>query len=103
MPMDYTRYPADWKAIALATKEAAHWICQDCGMQCRRPGESFDTHRRTMSVMHLDHNPQNCDPSNLRAACSACHLRYDAAIHAVHAAETRRRKRLSAGQMELGL
>lgn len=68
MPMDYTRYPADWKAIALATKEAAQWICQDCGMQCRRPGEAFDTHRRTMSVMHLDHNPANCDPLNLRAA-----------------------------------
>ena len=53
MPVDWSRYPKDWKAIALAVKEAADWVCGDCGRQCRRPGEPFDTHARTMSVHHI--------------------------------------------------
>ena len=103
MPVDWTRYPDNWDDIARAVKDAADWICQDCGMQCRRPGERFDTHRRTMSVMHLDHNPQNCTPENLRAACSKCHLAYDLKHHMRNAAATRRRQRVDAGQMELEL
>lgn len=101
MPVDWSRYPANWKQIALITKEAAGWICQDCGMQCRRPGEPFDTHRRTMSVHHIDHDPPNVDPINLIALCSACHLRRDAPHHAKNAAATRRQQKVAAGQMEL--
>jgi hypothetical protein len=103
LPMQTDRYPADWDAIALAIKEAAQWRCQDCGMQCRRPHEPFDTHKRTMSVAHLNHDPADCRHENLAAWCSACHLRYDAPMHAIHAAETRRRKKVAAGQMELSL
>lgn len=103
MPYDKSRYPPDWDAIALAVKNAAGWICEDCGKQCRRPGEPFDTHRRTMSVHHRDHNPPNVDRSNLVALCSGCHLRLDAPYHATNAAITRRRKRVNAGQMEIDL
>lgn len=85
MPItDKSRYPPDWPAIARAIKAAADWRCSDCGMQCRRPGERFDTHRRTMSVHHLDYNPPN-----------------DAPHHARNAAQTRRKKRIASGQMEL--
>jgi hypothetical protein len=102
MPItDKSAYPADWDAIALAVKVAADWVCQRCGMQCRRPGEPFDTHKRTMSTMHLDHDPANCAPDNLQAACSKCHLTYDAPHHAQNAARTRRAKRVALGQMEL--
>ncbi len=114
MPMQLDRYPADWKEIAMRTKEAARWICQDCGMQCRQPSEVFDTHKRTMSVHHVGvakpdgtpgdpHDKMDVRPENLLALCSKCHLLRDLPIHVQHAAETRRRKRLSAGQMELGL
>lgn len=114
MPMRYDAYPADWKAIALAIKEAADWICQDCGMQCRRPGEAFDTHRRTMSVHHVGvarpdgtpgdpHDKMDVRPENLLALCAACHLRRDLPIHMLHAAATRRRRSVARGQMELEL
>lgn len=103
MPYDRTRYPPDWDVISFAVKEAADWICQRCGMQCRRPGEPFDTHRRTMSTAHLDHNPANCAPENLRGWCAKCHLQYDAPHHAQNAAQTRRRKRIATGQVELEL
>lgn len=89
MPMDRKRYPADWDEIARRVKDEADWKCEVCGRQCRRPGEPFDTHRRTLTVAHLDHTPENCERSNLKAMCPACHLRYDAAQHA----ESRRRNK----------
>lgn len=103
MPMQRDAYPADWDDIALRIKHAVDWVCQRCGMQCRRPGEPFDTHRRTMSVMHLDHNPANCAPENLQPACSRCHLQYDAKHHAQNAAKTRHAKKVAAGQLEIEL
>ena len=92
MPMEKDRYPSNWKEIALEVKNAADWKCQCCGMQCRRPGEAFDTHRRTLTVAHLNHMPEDCRPENLKALCSACHLRYDARHHA----ETRRQRKANA-------
>lgn len=34
--------------------------------------------RIVLTVAHLDHQPENCDPSNLRAWCQRCHNAYDA-------------------------
>ncbi len=45
--------------------------------------------RICLTIMHLDHNPANCDPSNLKAACEQCHNRYDAPVRA-----SNRQKRL---------
>lgn len=45
-----------------------------------------------LTIGHLDRVPENCDPSNLRAWCQRCHLRYDAAHHAKNAKETRRKR-----------
>lgn len=89
MPMDRSRHPADWDAIARRVKDEAGWWCEGCGKQCRRPGEPFDTHRRTLTVAHLDHDPTNCRCDNLAALCAPCHLRYDAGHHA----ETRKARK----------
>ena len=89
MPMERELYPPEWEAIAAAIKARTGWKCEQCGKQCRKPGEVFDTHKNTLTVAHLDHNPANCSPDNLRAMCAPCHLRYDAKHHA----ETRKRKR----------
>lgn len=45
--------------------------------------------RIVLTVGHLDHQPENCDPDNLRAWCQRCHLHYDRHHHA----ETRRARR----------
>ena len=89
MPMQRELYPADWDKIAFAVKEDAGWKCQKCGKQCRKPGEPLDTHKRTLTVAHLNHIPQDVSPENLMALCAPCHLRYDAKHHA----ETRRKKK----------
>lgn len=87
--MNRALYPSDWVEIAVALKNAVGWRCQGCGVQCRRPGEPLVTHRLTLTVAHLDHDPANCALENLRALCAPCHLRYDAGHHAV----TRRARR----------
>ena len=33
--------------------------------------------RFTLTVAHLDHQPENCDRANLKALCAPCHCRYD--------------------------
>lgn len=42
-----------------------------------------------LTVAHLDHNPRNSDPKNLKAMCQRCHLRYDRPHHAKNSARTR--------------
>lgn len=88
MPVNWKDYPPNWKQIAFAKKESVDWKCEKCGKQCRRPGEPFDTHKRTLTVSHKDHNPMNVADENLQAYCAPCHLRYDAKHHA----ETRKVK-----------
>lgn len=72
MPMERERYPKNWDAIARDVKDRADWKCQRCGKQCRRPGEPFDTHKRTLTVAHLNHTPEDCRPENLMAMCGPC-------------------------------
>lgn len=45
-----------------------------------------------LTIMHLDHDLANTDPSNFAAGCQRCHLTYDAQLHATNAAKTRRAK-----------
>lgn len=78
MPVDWSKYPDDWKPMVKAIKQAVDWKCQVCGKQCRRPGEPFDTHQRTLTVAHINHVESDCRQENLVAACAPCHLKYDA-------------------------
>lgn len=43
-----------------------------------------------LTVAHLDHKPENCGPSNLRAWCQRHHLAYDQEHHAETAWRTRK-------------
>ena len=102
MPMKRELYPRNWDEIATQVKKSANWHCQECGKPCQKPDESkFDLYLRlltrdkawldhlydesrlqhftrfVLTVAHLDQTPANCDPSNLKALCSVCHLKYD--------------------------
>lgn len=54
-----------------------------------------------LTVAHLDHDPRNCDPSNLKALCQRCHLRYDIEHHGETAARTRRQGKAVADMFEV--
>lgn len=56
---------------AVVTKDALHWrarrhrkdACEDCGAT------------NGLHVHHVDRDPSNNDPSNLRTMCGSCHLK----------------------------
>lgn len=95
------RYPADWPDISHRIRfDRAEGQCE-CAGECRKrhpsgrcPARHLERHPRTGSVVvltvaHLDHTPENVDDDNLRAMCQACHLAYDADVHAANARRTR--------------
>jgi hypothetical protein len=94
------RYPKDWRAISLRIRERSGWACE-CSGQCGRHDErcgaaNGEPHpvtdsRVVLTVAHLDHVPEHCEPGNLMAMCQRCHLSYDAAHHARNARQTRRK------------
>ena len=103
MPMQRDLYPADWEEISRRIRfERAGGCCEWCGAVHGAIHPETGS-RVILTVAHLDHDPANCDDDNLVALCQRCHLGYDAEEHALHAAETRRRKLVDAGQMELAL
>lgn len=75
-PMKKELYPAEWSVISFEIRDAADWVCQECDMQCRKPGEPFDTHRRTLTVAHWDHDTEAPEVF-LVALCPTCHNAHD--------------------------
>jgi 5-methylcytosine-specific restriction endonuclease McrA len=100
-------YPKNWKQIRKSILERANNHCEFCGVENYAEGyrdsegkfvESYGMQQEAdaldgekiikivLTIAHLDHNPQNCYPENLRALCQKCHLNYDIEHHK----ETRR-------------
>ena len=95
-PEHAARYPRDWKAVSAYARDRAGWRCQGSPAYPECVAVNGLPHPVTASlvvltVAHLDHQPENCDPANLRAWCQRCHLTYDAAFHAINARATRRK------------
>lgn len=100
-----SRYPGNWKAISLwVRRDRAGWRCEqvdDAGQRCRAVnGEPhpLTLSRVVLTVAHLDHQPENCAPENLRAMCQRCHNRYDAPMRRRGIAE-RQRAKMAAGDL----
>ncbi|GIK42459.1 MAG: hypothetical protein BroJett011_62920 [Chloroflexota bacterium] len=111
MPVDYSRYPKDWKKISRAIRERDGWRCKFCGAENGQPNPHTGS-IVVLTVAHLGvdrpdgspgdkHDKLDVRPENLAALCQACHLNYDRDEHAQNAARTRRQKKVRAGQMEL--
>jgi hypothetical protein len=61
----------------------------------RRNGKKYHAVRIVLTVMHLDHQPENCADENLLHACQGCHNRYDAPMRRRGIEERVREKRAS--------
>lgn len=128
MPMNRKLYPVNWKEIADRCKAEAGHKCQECGAEAGTwvcfhrtdkkrfvgideeeelywNGEEYEDKAVLiqLGVAHLDQDPSNNDPDNLRVLCRGCHLRYDAPFHAVKARKTKSKKKhqavLMSGQL----
>ena len=91
-PENRARYPKDWKRIRAKILNRANHRCEQCGIpngafRNRTTGQWTDDHGRVeswsavdgdrttkivLTIAHLDHTPENCDPANLRALCQRC-------------------------------
>jgi 5-methylcytosine-specific restriction endonuclease McrA len=101
-PENRRRYPATWKAVRAAILERAGNCCEGSPAypDCRAAnGERHPItgSRVVLTIAYLDHTPEHCDPSNLRAWCQRCHLTYDARHHLA----TRRIRNLGSAQLTL--
>ena len=102
MPMQRDRYPANWKAISFAVRNRDQNRCKWCDAMNGQPHPETGS-KVVLTVAHIDHDTTHNEWENLAALCQRCHLRHDARQHATNAAETRRRRKVEAGQQELGL
>ena len=104
-PENRKRYPKGWKAISKRIRfDRAGSRCE-CRGECGTDHQAEVGHNRcnainyrdhpitgssvVLTVAHLNHVPEHCHDSNLRAMCQRCHLRYDAPMKA-----TGRRRRM---------
>lgn len=101
MPVDYSKYPADWKAISARIRDRSGGRCEcggDCGLHHERRCEEQNGQpakwargRVVLTVAHLNHDPMDCRDDNLKAMCQRCHLRYDVDHHKANARARRHR------------
>lgn len=86
-----------------AGKDIDTYMLHDARIYCADTGEYLgQTHMSNyevgnmvdivLTIAHLDHTPENCNPENLRAWCQRCHLRYDHKHHMENARITRKSK-----------
>lgn len=75
-PENQHRYPADWKDIRRKILERAGKRCEFCGAENHKSNPVTGS-RVVLTIAHLDQQPENNNPDNLRALCQKCHLGYD--------------------------
>ena len=102
MPIDYSKYPKNWKTeIRPRILKRANNCCEFCGIEnnstvyreknksgtiWHRKMEEAPIHWRNypikvvLTIAHLDHDEtnHNVKDERLAALCQLCHLRYDA-------------------------
>ena len=129
-PENQARYPKDWAEISKRIRRRARNRCEcrgECGLRHHRvkgkqidlPPElqikgtrafrcaavNGDPHPVTKSKVvlttaHLNHKPEDCADTNLKAMCQKCHLTYD---RHHHASNRRRTRELKTGQGTLNV
>ena len=76
-PENVSRYPKNWNAIRTAILIRSGLRCEICGAYNGSPHPVTGA-KVVLTIMHMDHTPENCAGSNLKAACQKCHNSYDA-------------------------
>lgn len=98
-PENAARYPKDWPEISRRIRiERAQNHCESVPGQPPCGAEQGERHPITgaivvLTVAHLDHQPEHCADTNLRALCQRCHNRYDQPHRRKNAAATVRAKK----------
>lgn len=120
-------YQGEWKTIRQQRLDAAGHKCEWCGVPDRKwIHRNTEDHKQftviysaydfyaalrsgnyltfiILTVAHLNHDPSDNRPENLRALCQLCHLRYDMKHHVQSRRMNRRKAAINNGQLEFDL
>jgi hypothetical protein len=95
MPIDYKKYPKDWKQIRARILKRANNCCELCHapngqvvlrekatgrwqvMYFYYSKEIYKKVKIILTVAHLDHNLKHNEDYDLLALCQRCHLKID--------------------------
>lgn len=100
MPIDYKKYPKNWKELRQQVLDRANNKCEFCGVENYSTGvrevdgtftkmegmalevaelDGDKTIQIILTIAHLDHDETNHNVKidRLAALCQRCHLRYD--------------------------
>jgi hypothetical protein len=102
-PCDCAGVGLQWPSMTPITYREAREFAQVANTES--DGRDADGNRWfviVLTVAHLDHDPRNCELSNLKALCQYCHLHYDQEHHAETAYETRRNGKAAADLFPMG-
>ena len=100
MPIDYKKYPKNWKLIRKNILIRSNNTCEFCGAKNYQP-HPVTCSKVILTIAHLDHDINNNNLDNLKSLCQRCHLQYDQKQHKISAALTRKNKKIQNGQLEL--
>jgi len=102
MPIDYKKYPTNWKEIRLRILQRANNKCECCGLKNKEIVSSYIENGKrvwkktslgewyrllspkqvtvVLTIAHLDHDEWNhsIKDERLKAMCQLCHFKYDA-------------------------
>ncbi len=106
-----TQYPPTWREMVAQVRARSNNRCEGSPAYPDCKAENGKPHPVTGSIVMLttahlyedDDTRTMTDISRLAHQCQRCHLTMDARLHARHAAETRRLRRIAAGQLMLGV
>jgi heterodisulfide reductase subunit B len=77
MPVDYRKYPADWRATSSRIRFGrAQNRCELCGVENYLP-HPLTGKKVVLTVAHLNRNIADNRDENLKALCQFCHLNHD--------------------------
>lgn len=95
MPVDWSRYPRNWKRVRRVILRRARNCCEWCGAENYQPNPATGS-KVVLTIAHLGdpfaegadkHDKLDIRAENLAALCQRCHLRHDIKEHV----ENRRR------------
>lgn len=111
MPVDWSRYPPNWKEIRAKILDRAKHACEWCGAKNYEPHPVTGS-KVVLTTAHLGtafpdgtpgdkHDKMDVREENLAALCQRCHLRYDIAEHLQNRRRSEMETRTADGQTDL--
>ena len=92
MPVDWSRYPRNWKRIRRGIIRRSAGRCEWCAAENYQP-HPVTASRVVLTIAHMNHDTTDNADENLKALCQRCHNRYDREHRNKNSAATRKRKR----------